>query len=244
TVAAEFSALLLLCACALPPPDAGVIVERCSYPSGGAKILVDVYRPSNTGPHPPVLVLHGAGGMLFDGSEMTRTSRTLAASGFEAYQVHYFDRTHSWFARQAVLLKLFPTWLGAVRDAVAWVHARRPDAPKIGIFGYSLGAFTAIEIARHDPSIDAVVEEAGGFWHGHPEGPTLQPFPPMLVIHGTADTRVPYEKYTEPLIAYLRAHHDPFEEKFYPGEGHDFSAAADADVREQAAKFFTEHLAR
>ena len=143
-----------------------------------------------------------------------------------------------------MLLKLFPTWLATVQDAVDWVHTQRPEAPKVGIFGYSLGAFAAIETARRDPSIGAVVEQAGGFWHGHPEGPTRQPLPPILVIHGTADRRVPDEKYTEPLIAYLRAHDDPFTKKLYPGEGHDFSATANADVREEAVKFFARHLAR
>ncbi len=159
-----------------------------------------------------ILVLPGAGGMVFDGPEMTRVAEALASAGFEVYQVHYFDRTHTWFARQAVLLKLFPTWLRTAEEAVDWVHRERLDAPQIGIFGYSLGAFAAIETARRDPRIGAVVEEAGGFWQGHPEGPTRQPLPPILVLHGTADTR----------------------ERFFPGEGHVFSAAASAEVHAEA----------
>ncbi|MEO6872908.1 MAG: dienelactone hydrolase family protein [Chthoniobacterales bacterium] len=230
------------CAAARPGNAGAVTVARKNFESGGAKILVDVYTPRAAGRHVPILVLHGAGGMLFDGPEMTRVAERLATAGFESYQVHYFDRTHTWFARQAVLLKLFPTWLGTAQDAVNWVHTQRPDAPKIGIFGYSLGAFAAIETARRDPSIGAVVEEAGGFWHGHPEGQTRQPLPPILVIHGTVDTRVPNEKYTQPLLEYLRTHGDPFEKKFYPGEGHVFSADAAAKVREQAAEFFARHL--
>jgi dienelactone hydrolase len=219
-------------------------ILRQSFQSGGTKIPVDVYTPKSVRRPAPILVLHGAGGMLFDGPEMSRVARSLASAGFEAFQVHYFDRTHTLFARQAVLLKLFPTWLGTVHDAVAWLHAIRPDARKIGIFGYSLGAFAAIETARRDNSIGAVVEQAGGFWHGHPEGPTRQPLPSILIIHGTADRRVPGEKYTEPLIAYLLAHDDPFTTKFYPGEGHDFSATANANVREEAVKFFARHLGR
>jgi dienelactone hydrolase len=222
-------------------PAAFTVAQR-SFASGGVKILADVFTPRSAGRHPPVLVLHGAGGMLFDGPEMSRVAARLATAGFEVYQVHYFDRTHTLFAREAVLLKLFPTWLRTVGDALAWVHSIRPDAPQIGIFGYSLGAFAAIEIARRENSIGAVVEQAGGFWHGHPEGPTRQPLPPMLIIHGTADTRVPLEKYAKPLIAYLRAHDDPFTQQFYPGEGHDFSAGANAKVREEAAKFFARHL--
>ena len=167
------------CATSRPHESSPFKVTQKSFQSGGEKILADVYTPHAVGPHAPVLALHGAGGMLFDGPEMTRVAERLASAGFEVYQVHYFDRTHTWFARQAVLLKLFPTWLATVRDAVDWVHAQKPEAPKIGIFGYSLGAFAAIETARRDPRIGAVVEEAGGFWHGHPEGPTRQPLPPM-----------------------------------------------------------------
>jgi dienelactone hydrolase len=229
--------------CAIPRPDqsSAFTVSHRSFESGGVKIVVDVYLPRGFGSHAPILVLHGAGGMVFDGPEMSRVAAQLARAGFTAYQVHYFDRTHTLFAREAVLLKLFPTWLGTVRDAVRWVHAQQPGA-RIGIFGYSLGAFAAIETTRRDPRIGAVVEEAGGFWHGHPEGPTRQPLPPMLVIHGTDDQRVPYEKYTKPLIAHLRRHDDPFTKQFFPGEGHDFSAAANAKVRALTVQFFQRHL--
>ena len=217
-------------------------VSQRQFQSDGATILVEVYTPRSAGAHPPVLVLHGAGGMLFDGPEMSRLSRDLARAGFEAYQVHYFDRTHTLFARQAVLLKLFPVWRETVHDAVEWVRAERPEAPAVGIFGYSLGAFAGIEEARRNPSVGAVVEQAGGFWHGHPEGPTRQPLPPTLLIHGLNDRRVPYEKYAVPLLAYLRAHHERFETRFYPAEGHDFSAPANAKVRAQAVNFFRREL--
>lgn len=120
------------------------------FMSGGAEILVDVYTPLTKARRPPILLFHGAGGMLFDGPEIGRIARALAGAGFQAYQVHYFDRTNTWFARQAVLLKLFPTWLATVHDAVEWVRARRPDAPQVGLYGYSLGAFASLEEARRN----------------------------------------------------------------------------------------------
>lgn len=222
--------------------EAAFTVGREHFTSGGVEILVDVYTPHSAARSQPILVLHGAGGMLFDGPEMSRVARGLAHAGFTAYQVHYFDRTHTWFARQAVLLKLFPTWLGTVHDAVEWVHSLHPASETVGIFGYSLGAFAAVEEARRNPRVGAVVEQAGGFWQGHPEGPTRQPLPPMLLIHGLADERVPFAKYAEPLLAFLREHHDPFEKRFYPGEGHQFGAAANAKVRAEAVEFFARHL--
>ncbi|MDQ3200085.1 MAG: dienelactone hydrolase family protein [Verrucomicrobiota bacterium] len=234
-------------ACATAPSsrDQPFTVAEKEFTSHGVKILVDVYTPAGrrTGAaHPPVLVLHGAGGMLFDGPEMSRVARELATAGFEAYQVHYFDRTHTWFARQAVLLQLFPTWRETVHDAVTWVQAERPDARKVGIFGYSLGAFAGIEEARRNPAIGAVVEQAGGFWNAHPEGATRQPLPPILLIHGLEDQRVPFAKYARPLLAFLRAHDDPFATHFYPGEGHNFSPSALHRVRAETVAFFQRHL--
>ncbi len=230
------------CATAREAGPATFTVAREPFTSGGEEIAVDVYTPKASGPHRPVVVLHGAGGMLFDGPEMTRMARALADAGFEAYQVHYFNRTHTFFARQAVLLKLFSTWQGTIHDAIEWVRARRPEAGPVGMYGYSLGAFASVEEARRNPHLGAVVEQAGGFWHAHPEGPTRLPLPPMLLVHGLDDQRVPFAKYAEPLLAYLRKHDQKFEKSFYPGEGHQFGAAANAKVRAEAVEFFARHL--
>jgi len=218
-------------------------LDRSLAPPKDADPRAPQSEASTDVPHPPVLVLHGAGGMLFDGPEMSRVAQDLATAGFEAYQVHYFNRTSTWFARQAVLLVLFPTWRETVHDAVELVRTLHPEARPVGIFGYSLGAFAAIEEARRNPAVGAVVEQAGGFWHAQPEGPTRQPMPPMLVIHGLKDQRVPFTKYTQPLLAFLRVRHDPVAIRFYPAEGHDFSATARAQVRPQAVAFFRQHLA-
>lgn len=231
------------CALAQDGTHPAFTVAQRHFSSGEVNILVDVYTPLMPGAHPPVLVLHGAGGMLFDGPEMSRVAQALATAGFEAYQVHYFNRTSTWFARQAVLLKFFPTWLATVHDAVEWVRELHPEAHTVGIFGYSLGAFAAIEEARRNPAITAVVAQAGGFWHAQPEGPTRQPMPPILIIHGLEDQRVPFVKYTRPLLDFLRARHDPVTTRFYQDQGHNFSAAACAQVRTQAVDFFRRHLA-
>lgn len=218
-------------------------LDRSFAPPNDADSPPPQNEVSTDGRHPRVLVLHGAGGMLFDGPEMSRVAQDLATAGFEAYQVHYFDRTGTWFARQAVLLKLFPTWRKTVHDAVEWTRKLQPEAPSVGIFGYSLGAFAAIEEARRNRAIGAVVAQAGGFWHAHPEGATRQPMPPLLIIQGFKDRRVSFAKYTEPLLAFLRAHHDPLATRFYPDEGHDFRRTARAQVRRQAVAFFRQHFA-
>ena len=89
---------------------------------------------------------------------------------------------------------------GERRCTMQWNGWRtlHPEARSVGIFGYSLGAFAAVEEARRHSAVGVVVAQAGGFWHAEPEGPTRRPMPPRLIIHGLKDQRVPFAKYTQP----------------------------------------------
>jgi dipeptidyl aminopeptidase/acylaminoacyl peptidase len=66
--------------------------------------------------------------------------------------------------------------------------------------------------------------------------------PPVLMVHGLEDKRVPAEKYAKPLLRVLRARGERVETHFVPGEGHVFSERAMAVVRAQVAKFFAREL--
>jgi dipeptidyl aminopeptidase/acylaminoacyl peptidase len=66
--------------------------------------------------------------------------------------------------------------------------------------------------------------------------------PPVLMVHGLEDKRVPVEKYAKPLRRVLRERGAQVETEFVPGEGHVFSEAAMAKVRPKVAKFFGREL--
>lgn len=239
-------AVLVLCFCPCLMISAAesnhLIVSTISTQSGGHRIRIDKYTTSRSGKHPAILVLHGAGGTLLDGPEMRRMARRLAEAGNTVYLVHYFNRTGTIVALDAGMQKNFPAWLETVRDSVQFAQQESGDKSAVGIYGYSLGGFLALSAASDNPAVGAVVEQAGGIWNGKVE--RIQHMPPVLVVHGEGDRRVPFQKYAQPLVGVLRERGATSKTRFFPGEGHVFTALAMSKMRDDAAEFFRQHLAR
>jgi dienelactone hydrolase len=209
------------------------------FESGSRKIRADRYSPVGTLSHRAVIVLYGAGGMVFDGPSMKRVARALADAGDTVYLLHYYNRTGTIVALDSTMRAHFGEWLGTVRDGIAWVRGRE-EKRAIGIYGYSLGGFLAIAAASNNPMVGAVTEQAGGIWGSDEK--RVGKMPPVLMVHGLEDKRVPVEKFAKPLLHVLRARGGHVETEFVPGEGHVFSEAAMAKVRPKIARFFVARL--
>ncbi|MGI9115912.1 MAG: hypothetical protein DLM52_09995 [Chthoniobacterales bacterium] len=211
------------------------------FDSADRKIRADLYSPAGPKSMRTIIVLHGAGGMLFDGPRMRRVARALAEEGDTVYLLHYFNRTGTIAARDREMQARFDDWLQTVRDGIAWAHGREGNGARpIGIYGYSLGAFLAIAASSNDPRVGAVTEQAGGMWNSQ-EG-RVGKMPPVLIVHGVTDKRVPFDKYAKPLLRVLRARGGEVETDFVPREGHVFSETAMKAVRSKAAEFFAHKL--
>lgn len=210
------------------------------FQSGGRTIRADRYEPAGAGLHRAILGLYGSGGAIFDGPEMQRVAASLARRGNAVYVVHYFNRTGTLAARDGVMQENFESWLATVRDAIGWVQMERRSAQPIGIYGYSLGAFLALAAASNDPRVGAVAEQAGGVWNGKES--RIGRMPPVLVIHGRQDTRVPFDRYGEPLIAHLHRRGARVETRLFLQERHRFTEGAMSQVRAQVAAFFAREL--
>lgn len=211
------------------------------FESGGRKIRADHYSPVGRRSHRTVIVLYGAGGMVFDGPSMRRVARALAEAGDTVYLLHYYNRTGTIVALDSTMQAHFGEWLETLRDGIVWVHGREEKgAGPIGLYGYSLGGFLAIAAASDNPLVGAVTEQAGGIWNSQEK--RVGKMPPVLMVHGLEDKRVPVEKYAKPLRRVLRERGGQVETEFVPGEGHVFSEAAMAVVRPKVAKFFAREL--
>jgi dienelactone hydrolase len=207
------------------------------FESAGRKIRADRYAPIGTPSHRTVIVLYGAGGMVFDGPSMKRVARALADAGDTVYLLHYYNRTGTIVALDSTMQKHFGAWLETLRDGIAWAYGREENkARPIGLYGYSLGGFLAIAAASDNPLVAAVTEQAGGIWNS--EEKRIGKVPAVLMVHGLEDKRVPVEKFAKPLLRVLRARGGHVETDFVPGEGHVFSEAAMVIVRPKVAKFF------
>lgn len=237
--------LILLCvwpsealvAAAQPLP---VEETHAVFVSGGCRIHVDVYAPANARRYPAVLVLHTAAGTLLGKGALENFARRIAEQGAVTFFVHYFDRTGTFFAGDEAISRLSPVWLATIHDAVDFAASYpRTDPGALGIFGYSLGAFLAVAESARDIRVKAIVEVAGGIFH-HYE-PQMQRMPALLILHGSADQRVP-KACADELAAKARHLGIKPTMKIYPGEGHLLSPAAMKDAAQRTLEFFRIHL--
>ncbi|MEP6822370.1 MAG: dienelactone hydrolase family protein [Chthoniobacterales bacterium] len=210
-----------------------------SFQSGGREIRADYFAPAGPKSKRTVIVLHGAGGTLFDGPAMRRVARSLAEAGDSVYVLHYFNRTGTIGARDSDMQKHFGEWLQTLRDGIVWVHGREKNGP-IGIYGYSLGGFLSLAAGSDNSLVGAVAEQAGGVWNSQEK--RIGKMPPVLMVHGLQDTRVPFEKYAKPLQQLLRERGGKVETDFVQGQGHVFSEEAMKEVRPKVVSFFARKL--
>ena len=210
--------------------------------SGGKSIRIHTVEPASPGPHPAVLMLHGAGGNVY--FWLDHIAPTIAQLGFAVYAVHYFDRTGTTYASGDVLADgvSIPQWIETVQDALAWV-ARQPavDPGRIALLGVSLGGFLALSLGTNPVlPIHAIVDISGGLvapW----EGQATHAFPPTLILHGESDPVVPvsHAHSLDKLLTGLKVEH---ETHLLPHEGHWFSTAAQTEMLVHIGKFLDQHL--
>jgi carboxymethylenebutenolidase len=220
--------------------SATIPFKRLSFESGGKRVEVDYYEPEGERPHPTVLCLYGAGGLVFDGSRMREAAQRLVKAGNKVYLVHYFNETHTLVAPPWMLRKDFMIWLKTVRIAIDWIAQQPGSSAPIGIYGFSLGGFLALAAASDNPHVGAVVIQAGGI--ADEKTQHIGHMPALLLVHGGRDKWVPFKQYAEPLVATLQKNGVKFETRFFPQEGHKFKPAALEDVRARTIDFFRRKL--
>lgn len=234
------SALLTAASCSHSAKVSGIHESKTSYLSGGKKIAVETFLPADTKQHPAVIVLYGSGGLLHGKGEITAFARQLAERGMAAYLIHYFDRTGTLIAGDKSIAANTDVWLATVKDGVDFISRQPQVRPgPMGAFGYSLGAFLTVGAATTDARIGAAAELSGGQIErlkGH-----APLFPPLLILHGSNDTRVPVLRASELQQEAQRFQTQPTVH-LYPGEGHALSAPASADAATRALNFLQQHL--
>ena len=208
-----------------------------TFISDGKPIRLDHYPPNHAGSSPAVILVHGSGGPLHG---LDPFAGQAAMFGVHVFVLHYFERTrHNWVAPSQIESH-FVAWLETIKDAVS-VVAGHPgiDASRIGLLGFSLGAFLSLALATQDSRIAAVAELFGGL----PEQFTKDAgnLPPILILHGAQDTTVPID-HAHGLERILQQHKIPYEIKIYPDQGHVFPGLAQLDAMRRVAQFFRTYL--
>lgn len=210
---------------------------------------MEYFKPATAGRYPAVLLLHGADGLKTKGPTLRWLARDLAQHSYVVLLVHYFDRTG--VARTAPS-EITPAdrlaWLDTVRVALG--HAARlpqVDGKRIGLVGFSLGAYLAVAAAAEEgSSIAAVVELFGGLPRDLRRN--LKSMPPVQIIHGDEDQVVPLAE-ADKLRDFLEDQKTTLEVHIYCGIGHvfaepdgKFQMMAALDAKARATRFLDKYL--
>ena len=214
---------------------------QCTFESGGKQIRVDCFLPSGSSRRfPAVIGLHGSGGGHFS---MAEPASLLASQGFAVYVVHYFERTGTISVDGlATIARHYPAWMKTLWDAISFVSSQpQVDPERVGLLGFSLGAYLAVSMAAIDPRIQAVVE----FFGGLPKEMKLfmRRLCPMLILHGEDDKTVPVSEAYH-LQQVLEKKNLPYEIHIYPGVGHGFSGEVWRDAGLRTLAFLNKYLAK
>jgi carboxymethylenebutenolidase len=219
----------------LPPPEPSIR----SFESGGVAIRIQEFLPKGKRKHPAIILLHGSSGPNW---ELGNAAQQLADKGYAAFVLHYLDRSGMVAVDPGVSDVEFIKWMRTVSDAILFVGKQPQVDPKyVGLLGYSLGGYLALEVAAVDSHVAAVVEYAGGM------APVIryvvERMPPTLMLHGDADRIYPVEEIHK-VERVLKRKKIAFESQIYHGEGHGFKGQAALDAWKRTLAFFDRNLKR
>ncbi len=196
-----------------------------------------IYHPSTSQPSPAVIVLHGFSGIYPDYRQF---AQTLAAQGYVAMVLDYYGETGRLRPRdREQRAKLWPVFERSVQNAIQYLDKQpEVDGSRIGLVGISMGASLAISTASLNSAVKAAVAYYG------PAPKTLDDrapnMPPLLILHGDADSRVSVD-HAKTITEALTRHDRTVTTHIYPGAKHGFNIrgraydpalAADAQKRE------------
>jgi len=194
--------------------------------------------PRLPGTHPGVVVLHGASGWR---PSYALYARALADSGFVALAINYFAETGrdtAW----GQSTRMWLDWQAAIGSAVEYLRSL-PSVSKerLGLVGFSRGAFLAVSVASSIPGMRAVVDFFGGINTStiSLENQTRN-FPPLLILHGDADTIVPV-RFAYQLGQAVMARGGEVEMHLYSGAHHGFNATGGPTFNDSAASDSFKH---
>ena len=208
--------------------------QSTTYDGHTMVLTLDLYQPEEDDSlsRAAIVWIHGGHfthGDKTDDAYVTFPTR-FAKRGYVNISINYRIVSDAEFSANPV-----PAMMNAMYDAkaaVRWLRANaeqyRIDTDRIAISGGSAGGYTALHVAYYqndegtsgNPGYPSNVKCVAELWGGMANYLKMETGePPLLIIHGTADTVVPYTE-AEKLVARATAVGVPYELHTLQGTGH------------------------
>ncbi len=167
-------------------------------------------------------------------------AQLLANQEFSVFVPHFFEPSGITWAAPSTIEREFLNWMKIISASIDFASQQPQANPdRIGLIGFSLGAYLSLSLAVEQPRIKAVVE----FFGGMPDhfADRLNHFPPVLILHGKKDTVVPVTE-AQKLATLLDSRQLPYEMQLYSSAGHGFGPLDMMDAGRRAYFFLKKHL--
>jgi dienelactone hydrolase len=220
-----------------------------TYKNGGKTFKITMYPATISGKkHPVILVLHGNGNLIEPfGHQIQNVAKSLAARGYVTAVPQYYadDQPHLTDGNPA-------PHVATLIAAIAKVADRSDaDMKRLGLFGYSLGAATAMTYIASNPGKVKVLADFFGPTNGNAEiFARVGSFPPTIIFHdrldkivSVEDSRALIDSFPGPIPHELHEYVEPAQH-LLEGGNHAFreGSKADVDSRQRATDWIVKHL--
>ncbi len=177
--------------------------------------------PSGPGPHPAVVMLHGAALRGTADQQFHSMCAALAGHGYYGEFLEYYDATDNTDSTTDQT-EDFNAWFAAIQASIeALAKNSAVDPKRIAVMGFSQGAYLATGCGAMFPhQVAAVIEYYGGLIP--PLRERARQMPPTLILHGAKDAIIPVTEATG-LDQLLTSYDRPHEIHLYPDAGHGFN---------------------
>ncbi len=197
--------------------------EKLTLPAQERDVQVTYFRAPGNDPRPAALLLHGANGFDSQIADYNRYGAELANAGIDAYLVYYYSKMDERALSRGsdIFASRYAAWTRLVSDLADNLRKQKNANGKIGLIGFSNGGILATGASARDPNISAAV-----IYYGTPPFPmevAATRFPPLLILHGDADSIIPVEQGRR-LADLAKQSGGAAELVIYPGERHGFGA--------------------
>jgi dienelactone hydrolase len=186
-------------------------------------VFIDCYAPTAKGPHPAVLLLAGAAG---EDQVLRKIGKNLAEGGYVALAPNISQAE----------TEDIDTSFAAVRGVIEFAVSRKDvDPERLGMFGYSKGAYLAGYLGSRDPRVKAVVRCEG------PVIAAVNKLPPATFLIQAGEGNTSAEVLAE-YVGLLKAKGVEVWVHIYPGADHNLTDRHMIDAGRRSGVFFDQFL--